>query len=89
MRRTRKLSAVQAGQIGLTRSSSCTSNPADRRVVGESEALARFSDAWLVGEGDLIGLTRDEVRGLAHRRDRQRLRDEPHDAGNQQPVFGS
>ena len=50
---------------------------ATRRVIAEwsdgshSEALAWFSDEWLVSEGDLIGLTRDEVRALAHRRDRR------------------
>lgn len=45
---------------------------ATRRLIAEwsdgsqSEALAWFSDEWLVSEGDLIGLTRDEVRALAH-----------------------
>jgi hypothetical protein len=52
--------------------------PADRGVVGrhQSEAMAWFSDEWVVSEGDLIGLTRDGVRTLAHRRDRDWLRDE-------------
>ena len=68
---------------------------ATRRVIAEwsdgsqSEALSWFSDEWLVSEGDLIGLTRDEVRALAHRRDRDWLRDEPAGAGDQQPFFGS
>jgi hypothetical protein len=52
-------------------------------------ALAWFSDEWLVSEGDLIGLTRDEVLALAHRRDRQWLRDDPRSPGDQQPFFGS
>ena len=66
---------------------------ATRRVIAEwsdgsqSEALAWFSDEWLVSEGDLIGLTRDEVRALAHRRDRDWLRDEPPGVGDQQPFF--
>ena len=66
---------------------------ATRRVIAEwsdgsrSEALAWFSDEWLVSEGDLVGLTRDEVRALAHRRDRDWLRDEPPGAGDQQPFF--
>jgi hypothetical protein len=42
-----------------------------------------------VSEGDLIGLTRNEVRALAHRRDRQWLRDDPRGEGDQQPFFGS
>ena len=68
---------------------------ATRRVIAEwsdgsqSEALACFSDEWLVSEGDLIGLTHDEVRALAHRRDRDWLRDEPPAASDQQPFFGS
>ena len=67
---------------------------ATRRLIAEwsdgsqSEALAWFSDEWLVSEGDLIGLTRDEVRALAHRRDRQWLRDNPPGAGDQRPFFG-
>jgi hypothetical protein len=66
---------------------------ATRRVIAEwsdgsqSEALAWFSDEWLVSEGDLIGLTRDEVRALAHRRDRDWLRDEATGTGGQQPFF--
>jgi hypothetical protein len=66
---------------------------ATRRVIAEwsdgsqSEALAWFSDEWLVTEGDLIGLTRHEVRALAHRRDRDWLRDEAHGAGDEQPFF--
>jgi hypothetical protein len=36
-----------------------------------------------VSEGDLIGLTRDQVRVLAYRRDRQWLRDEPPSNGDQ------
>jgi hypothetical protein len=52
---------------------------ATRRLIAawsdgsESEALAWFSDEWLVSEGDLIGLTRNEVRALTHRRNRQWL----------------
>jgi hypothetical protein len=42
-----------------------------------------------VSEGDLIGLTRDQVRALAHRRDRQWLRDDPRGPGDQQPFFGA
>jgi hypothetical protein len=70
-------------------------SPATRRLIAawsdgtESEALAWFSDEWLVSEGDLIGLTRDEVRALAHRRDRQWLRDDPRGPGDQQPFFGA
>jgi hypothetical protein len=69
-------------------------SPATRRLIAEwsdgsqSEALAWFSDEWLVSEGDLIGLTRDEIRALAHRRDRQWLRDDPPGTGDQQPFFG-
>ncbi|MGH2798300.1 MAG: hypothetical protein ACRDM0_11670 [Thermoleophilaceae bacterium] len=68
---------------------------ATRRLIAEwsdgsqSEALAWFSDEWLVSEGDLIGLTRDQVRALAHRRDRQWLRDDPRSPGDQQPFFGA
>jgi hypothetical protein len=40
-------------------------------------------DEWLVSEGDLIGLTHDQVRVLAYRRDRQWLRDEPPSDGDQ------
>ena len=67
---------------------------ATRRLIAEwsdgsqSEALAWFSDELLVSEGDLIGLTRDQVRALAHRRDCQWLRDDPRGAGDQQPFFG-
>ena len=70
-------------------------SPATRRVIAawsdgtRSEALAWFSDEWLVSEGDLIGLTRDQVRALAHRRDRQWLRDEPPRDSDQQPFFGA
>jgi hypothetical protein len=66
---------------------------ATRRVIAEwsdgsqSEALAWFSDEWLVSEADLIGLTRDEVRALAHRRDRDWLRDDAPGAGDRQPYF--
>jgi hypothetical protein len=68
---------------------------ATRRLIAawsdgsQSEALAWFSDEWLVSEGDLIGLTRSQVRALAHRRDRQWLRDDPPGRGDQQPFFGS
>ena len=68
---------------------------ATRRLIAawsdgsQSEAVAWFSDEWLVSEGDLIGLTRSQVRALAHRRDRQWLRDDPPAAGDQQPFFGS
>lgn len=68
---------------------------ATRRLIAEwsdgsqSEALAWFSDEWLVSEGNLIGLTRDQVRALAHRRDHQWLLDDPRGAGDQQPFFGS
>ena len=68
---------------------------ATRRVIvawsdgSQSEALAWFGDEWLVSEGDLVGLTRDEVRALAHRRDRQWVRDDPRDGGDEQPFFGS
>ena len=68
---------------------------ATRRLIAEwsdgsqSEALAWFSDEWLVSEGDLIGLTRDQVRGLAHRRDRQWLQDEPPTRSGDCPFFGS
>ena len=68
---------------------------ATRRLIAawsddtQSEALAWFSDEWLVTEGDLIGLTRDEVRALAHRRDRQWLRAEPLEGDEQQPFFRS
>jgi hypothetical protein len=70
-------------------------SPATRRLIAawsdgsQSEALAWFSDEWLVSEGDLIGLTRSQVRALAHRRDRQWLRDDPPGGGDQQPFFGS
>jgi hypothetical protein len=70
-------------------------SPATRRLIADwsdgsqSEALAWFSDEWLVSEGDLIGLTRDQVRALAHRRDRQWLRDDPRSPGDQQPFFGA
>jgi hypothetical protein len=70
-------------------------SPATRRLIAawsdgsESEALAWFGDEWLVSEGDLIGLTRSQVRALAHSRDRQWLRDDPRGAGDQQPFFGS
>ena len=70
-------------------------SPATRRLIAEwsdgsqAEALALFSDEWLVSEGDLIGLTRDQVRALAHRRDRQWLRDDPRSPGDQQPFFGA
>ena len=70
-------------------------SPATRRLIAawsdgsESEALAWFSDEWLVSEGDLIGLTRSQVRALTHRRDRQWLRDDPLGAGDQQPFFGA
>jgi hypothetical protein len=66
---------------------------ATRRLIAEwsdgsqSEALTWFSDEWLVSEGDLIGLTGDQVRALAHRRDRQWLRDDPRSPGDQQPFF--
>jgi hypothetical protein len=68
---------------------------ATRRLIAEwsdgsqAEALAWFSDEWLVSEGDLIGLTRDQVRALAHCRDRQWLRDDPRGPGDQQPFFGA
>lgn len=68
---------------------------ATRRLIAkwsdgsQSEALAWFSDEWLVGEGDLIGLTRHEVRALAHRRNREWLGDDPPGTGDQQPFFGS
>jgi hypothetical protein len=55
----------------------------------ETLDLPWFSDEWLVSEGDVIGLTRDEVRALAHRRDRQWLRDGSPGTGDQQPFFGS
>jgi hypothetical protein len=42
-----------------------------------------------VSEGDLIGLTRNEVRALACRRDREWLRDEPPVGGDTQPFFSS
>ena len=68
-------------------------SPATRRLIAEwsdgtqAEALAWLSDEWLVSEGDLIGLTRDEVRALAHRRDGEWLRDDPRSPGDQQPFF--
>jgi hypothetical protein len=68
---------------------------ATRRPIAEwsdgtkSEALAWFRDEWLVTEGDLLGLTRDEVRALAHRRDRDWLRDDPLGPGDRQPFFES
>jgi hypothetical protein len=68
---------------------------ATRRLIAEwsdgtqSEALAWFRDEWLVTEGDLIGLTRDEVRALADRRDRDWLRDDPRGPGDRQPFFES
>jgi hypothetical protein len=70
-------------------------SPATRRLIAEwsdgsqSEALAWFSDEWLVSEGDLIGLTRDQVRGLVHRRDRQWLQDEPPARSGDHPFFGT
>jgi hypothetical protein len=39
--------------------------------------------------GDLIGLTRDEVRALARRRDRDWLLDDPRGTGDRQPFFES
>jgi hypothetical protein len=68
-------------------------SPATRRLIAEwsdgtqAEALAWFSDEWLVSEGDLIGLTRDQVRALAHRRDREWLGDDPRSRRDQQPFF--
>jgi hypothetical protein len=68
---------------------------ATRRLIAEwsdgtqSEALAWFRDEWLVTEGDLIGLTRDEVRALADRRDRDWLRDDPRATDDRQPSFES
>jgi hypothetical protein len=68
---------------------------ATRRLIAEwsdgsqSEALAWFSDEWLVSEGDLIGLTRHEVRALAHRRDRQWLGDDSPGTGDYRPFFGA
>ena len=70
-------------------------SPASRRLVAawsdgtESEALEWFSDDWLVSEGDIVGLTRDQIRSLAHRRDVQSLRDDAADAGSQFPFFES
>jgi hypothetical protein len=55
----------------------------------QSQTVAWFSDEWLVSEGDLIDLTRNQVRALAHRRDRQWLRDEPPSDRDQQPFFSS
>jgi hypothetical protein len=66
-----------------------------RRLIAEwsdgsqSEAMAWFRDEWLVSEGDLIGLTRDEVRALARRRDRDWLLDDPRGTGDRQPFFES
>jgi hypothetical protein len=59
------------------------------RMGSQSEALAWFSDEWVVSEGDLVGLTRDQVRALAHRRDRQWLRDDRRRPADQQPFFGA
>ena len=43
----------------------------------QAEALARFSDECLVSDAEPIAVTRDQVRALAHRGDRQWLQDEP------------
>ena len=40
----------------------------------ESEALRWFDDEVLVSEGDLIGKTREQIRSLHFRRDRDWLR---------------
>lgn len=66
---------------------------ATRRVIvawsdgTRSEAAAWFADEWLVCEGDLVGLTRQEVRALVHCRDRQWLLDNPVADGDHQPFF--
>jgi hypothetical protein len=39
----------------------------------ESEALKWYADELLICEGDLLGKTRDELRGLHFRRDRDWL----------------
>lgn len=40
----------------------------------ESEALRWFDDEVLVSEGDLVGKTREQIRSLHFRRDRDWLR---------------
>ncbi|MFZ0972732.1 MAG: hypothetical protein WAN22_10945 [Solirubrobacteraceae bacterium] len=53
---------------------------ASRRAVvrwsdgSESEAVRWFDDEVLVSEGDLIGKTREQIRSLHFRRDRDWLR---------------
>ena len=53
---------------------------ASRRAVvrwsdgSESEALRCFDDEVLVSEGDLVGKTREQIRSLHFRRDRDWLR---------------
>ncbi len=53
---------------------------ASRRAVvrwsdgSESEALRWFDDEVLVSEGDLVGKTREQIRSLHFRRDRDWLR---------------
>ena len=53
---------------------------ASRRAVvrrsdgSESEALRWFDDEILVSEGDLVGKTREQIRSLHFRRDRDWLR---------------
>ena len=53
---------------------------ASRRVIvrwsdgSESEALRWFDDEVLVSEGDLVGNTREQIRSLHFRRDRDWLR---------------
>jgi hypothetical protein len=67
---------------------------ATRRLIAEwsdgtqSKALAWFSDEWLVSEGDLIGLTRDEVRAPAQGRPRPAARRAAR-AEERQPFFES
>ena len=53
---------------------------ASRRAVvrwsdgSESEALRYYDDEVLVSEGDLVGKTREQIRSLHFRRDRDWLR---------------
>ena len=39
----------------------------------EAEAIRRYADETLIGEGDLIGKTRDQLSSLHFRRDRDWL----------------
>lgn len=70
-------------------------SPASRRLIAEwsdgteSEAIAWFAEDWLLSEGDLIGLTRTQIRTLAHNRNTQSLRDDQPTLNSRHPFFES